>query len=366
MRASLGNERLWAFEEELDERAGQQQQQQKVVLGVDGGGTCTTCVCVAAPPPTNGDNLPYLSRVETGCSNYNSVGVEAARRAIEESMASALKQAQVPRSAVLSVCLAAAGVDRQLDIDAYRAWMSEVFPQDVEIFVQNDSVAALVSGTAGKLYGCVLVSGTGTIAVGFNEAGKFARASGGGPLLGDQGSGYAIASQALTAVMRAEDGRGPPTSLTGAILKRLNLSSAEDLIGWVYEDTSWARVSALVPVVKSCARDGDTVARGLLENSVSELACSVKAVVKALGLDGRDGRNSFPFVMVGGVLENDNGWDLRRPLVNKILGMFPGAQPIISKLEPALGSAMLAWSRYEDRHSKTAQPTTEHGALGIV
>lgn len=46
-------------------------------------------------------------------------------------------------------------------------------------------------------------------------------------------------------------------------------------------------MSALVPVVKSCARDGDTVARGLLENSVSELACSVKAVVKALGLDGR-------------------------------------------------------------------------------
>ena len=44
-------------------------------------------------------------------------------------------------------------------------------------------------------------------------------------------SGYAIASQALAAVMRAEDGRGPKTSLTGAILKKLNLSSAEDLIG---------------------------------------------------------------------------------------------------------------------------------------
>lgn len=44
-------------------------------------------------------------------------------------------------------------------------------------------------------------------------------------------SGYAIASQALAAVMRAEDGRGPKTSLTGAILKELKLSSAEDLIG---------------------------------------------------------------------------------------------------------------------------------------
>lgn len=63
----------------------------------------------------------------------------------------------------------------------------KIFPEDVEIFVQNDAVAALASGSAGRLYGCVLVAGTGTIAIGFNEDGKFARASGGGPLLGDQG-----------------------------------------------------------------------------------------------------------------------------------------------------------------------------------
>lgn len=49
--------------------------------------------------------------------------MDAARRAIEESMAGALRKARVPRSGVLSVCLAAAGVDRQSDIDSYRMWM---------------------------------------------------------------------------------------------------------------------------------------------------------------------------------------------------------------------------------------------------
>lgn len=63
----------------------------------------------------------------------------------------------------------------------------KIFPEDVEIFVQNDAIAALASGSDGKLCGCVLVAGTGTIALGFNSSGKFARASGGGPLLGDQG-----------------------------------------------------------------------------------------------------------------------------------------------------------------------------------
>ncbi|KAG0625866.1 hypothetical protein M758_2G085400 [Ceratodon purpureus] len=350
---AVDRDRLWEFESRVDGGGGGERR--KVVLGVDGGGTCTACVCVAAPlPASRGDELPFLSRVETGCSNYNSVGVEAARRAIEESMAGALKKAQVPRSAVLSVCLAAAGVDRQSDIDSYRMWIRKIFPEDVEIFVQNDAVAALASGSAGKLYGCVLVSGTGTIALGFNEDGKFARASGGGPLLGDQGSGYSIASQALAAVMRAEDGRGPKTSLTGAILKKLNLSTSEDLIGWVYEDTSWARVSALVPVVKACAQDNDIVAIELLEGAVSELANSVQAVVRTLNLHGRDGRKAFPFVMVGGVLDYENGWDIRKPLIKKVLELFPGAQPTVPKLEPALGSAMLAWSRYSDRLTKDA------------
>jgi N-acetylglucosamine kinase-like BadF-type ATPase len=46
-------------------------------------------------------------------------------------------------------------------------------------------------------------------------------------------------------------------------------------------------VSALVPVVKACAQDGDTVAIELLECAVSELANSVQAVVRSLNLHGR-------------------------------------------------------------------------------
>jgi len=44
-------------------------------------------------------------------------------------------------------------------------------------------------------------------------------------------SGYGIAAQALTAVVRAHDGRGPPTLLTSNILNKLGLSSPDELIG---------------------------------------------------------------------------------------------------------------------------------------
>ena len=44
-------------------------------------------------------------------------------------------------------------------------------------------------------------------------------------------------------------------------------------------DPSWSRVAALVPVVVSCAEADDEVANRILQDSVEELALSVKAVV---------------------------------------------------------------------------------------
>jgi len=62
-----------------------------------------------------------------------------------------------------------------------------IFPNDVKCSVHNDAVAAMASGTMGKLHGCVLIAGTGTIAYGYTEDGREARASGAGPILGDWG-----------------------------------------------------------------------------------------------------------------------------------------------------------------------------------
>lgn len=63
----------------------------------------------------------------------------------------------------------------------------DMFPSHVKVYVQNDAIVALASGTMGKLHGCVLIAGTGCIAYGFDEDGREARASGAGPILGDWG-----------------------------------------------------------------------------------------------------------------------------------------------------------------------------------
>ncbi|CAN6573958.1 unnamed protein product [Malus baccata var. baccata] len=269
-------------------------------------------------------------------------------------MAEALAKSGSNRSAVRAVCLAVSGVNHPTDQQRILDWMRDIFPSHVRLYVQNDAVAALACGTLGKLHGCVLIAGTGTIAYGFTEDGREARAAGAGPTLGDWGSGYGIAAQALTAVVRANDGRGPDTKLTSSIVEELGLSSPDELIGWTYADPSWARIAALVPVVVSCAEAGDEVANNILFDSVQELGLSVKAVVQRLGLCGPEGKDSFPLVMVGGVLEANKGWDIGKEVIKCISKDYPGAVPIRPKVEPAVGAALLAWNFYMNESLKEA------------
>ncbi|GLJ40877.1 hypothetical protein SUGI_0845630 [Cryptomeria japonica] len=349
---STNGKEIWGFELKLGA------QNTKVLLGLDGGTTSTVCVCTPVPSRNEQvpDPLPLLARAIGGCSNHNSVGETEARQEMEEVMAEALKMAGCGRLAVRAVCVAVSGVNHMSDQHRMTQWLREIFPGEVQLYVHNDAVAALASGTSGKLHGCVLIAGTGSIAYGFTEDGREARAAGAGPVLGDWGSGYGISAQALTAVIRAHDGRGRPTSLTSAILQKLKLSTPDEVIGWTYADPSWARIAALVPVVKACAAAGDEVAKSVLLKAIQELAESIRAVVQRLNLCGKDGREAFPLVMVGGVLETDNGWDMGKEVVGYISKEFPGVLPIQPKVEPAVGAAMLAWNCYLKERLENSTP----------
>uniref|UniRef100_A0A166EUP3 N-acetyl-D-glucosamine kinase n=1 Tax=Daucus carota subsp. sativus TaxID=79200 RepID=A0A166EUP3_DAUCS len=302
-----------------------------VVLGLDGGTTSTICVCMQFHPQLV-DPLPILGRAVAGCSNHNSVGETAARDTLVQVMTEALSKSGSKKSAVRAVCLGVSGVNHPNDQERILNWLRNIFPSHVKLYVQNDAVAALASGTMGKLHGCVLIAGTGSISYGFTEDGREARAAGGGPVLGDWGSGYGIAAKALTAVIRAHDGRDSQTMLTDSILQHLGLPSPDELIGWTYADPSWARIAALVPVVVSSAEAGDEIAQQILNDAVQELALTVTAVVKRLGMAGEDGNLHFPIVMVGGVLEANKSWDIAKEVITCILKTYPGATPVRPKL----------------------------------
>ena len=106
-------------------------------------------------------------------------------------------------------------------------------------------------GALGDRAGLLILSGTGSIVVGHDGRGRWARGGGLGPLLGDEGSGFWLGREWLRA--RAET----------SYLAVRSLVTASDAV---------ARVAAVAPVVMRRARRGDRRARAIVTAGQAHLA----------------------------------------------------------------------------------------------
>ena len=188
-----------------------------------------------------------VGRGVAGPSNKNSVGEQAAISSFLHAVASALQEAGRDAKEVSCFVLSMAGVDTEADAVFWQHVCTEHYPA-ARAVVENDSVAALCSGTNGVLCGIVVISGTGSIGMGAASAtSPKLRVGGMGPMLGDGGNGYSIGLAALGAAVKASDARGPSTPLLQMILEKFNLDNVDGLLGLAYGPTaklsSWDEVA---------------------------------------------------------------------------------------------------------------------------
>eukprot|EP01100_Stratorugosa_tubuloviscum_P012513 TRINITY_DN596_c0_g1_i1.p2 TRINITY_DN596_c0_g1~~TRINITY_DN596_c0_g1_i1.p2 ORF type:complete len:315 (-),score=144.67 TRINITY_DN596_c0_g1_i1:63-1007(-) len=308
----------------------------KIWIGVDGGGTKTIGCCIDSENKMIGIAI-------TGSTNQNSVGLESAKQELQQAILKAIQNANRSFEDVVGICLGISGVDREQDIQTVKNWIFELFNStNLKIKIVNDGVVALAAGTDGILFGVVVISGTGTISLGFNHQQQTCRASGWGGLLGDEGSGYAIAAQALKAIVNQEDGIGPKTSMTEKMFEAIGITNAQDLIPWAYKDTAWNRFAALFPVVETCAKEGDIIANQILDDAANGLFNSICAVVTRLQLQNEP---SFPIVLAGGILTHDDSPVAKR-LILKLQNKYQNSQIKLQNLEAHNAAALLAFNSF--------------------
>src|SRR5437870_10520855 len=165
----------------------------KYFLGVDGGASKTAALVIDENGKSLGNGL-------AGPSNHLRVGIETAARNIERAVNKALVSANVGSREIAWTYCGIAGADhpahRQEVVDS----LSVFFPRG-NFTVDNDARIAL-SGAIGFGAGVVVIAGTGSVCIGRNEAGDEARAGGWGPTIGDEGSGFGIARNGLSAIVR--------------------------------------------------------------------------------------------------------------------------------------------------------------------
>src|SRR5439155_36581 len=193
------------------------------VLGVDAGGTKTVCLLAD-------EHGTIVCEARGAGANLHAAGELAVEKVLHEVMEEAIGDRPIAPAAI---CLGIAGVDRQDEAQIVRAIMRRIGYKS-RVLVVNDALIALVSGARDQP-GIVIIAGTGSIVYGRNPAGEAARAGGWGHMIGDEGSGYWIGREALAAIMRAGDGRGPSTALAPEILAHFNVADVSRLPRIVYD-----------------------------------------------------------------------------------------------------------------------------------
>jgi glucosamine kinase len=158
-----------------------------------------------------------------------------------------------------------------------------------QLVVTGDERIAL-AGAFPHGEGIVVISGTGTIALGRNRAGRHHRCAGWGWLLDGAGSAMDIGRDALSLSLRMADGRHPDGPLRQALWQALGLElehpqSPQQIKARVVQPTFGpAGFAALAPVVEQQAAAGDVLALGILQRNGQALVEMVVAVATRLEL----------------------------------------------------------------------------------
>jgi N-acetylglucosamine kinase-like BadF-type ATPase len=307
--------------------------QTDLIIGVDGGGTKTVAWIAPLDDPSN---TRVLGRGQAGPGNPRAAGFETAEANIAAAIEAAFADAKLPKATAAAACFGLAGAGREIEQQRIESWAKEAGIAHV-VRVCGDAEPILAAASPASR-GVALICGTGSLAWGRNIAGEVARSGGWGYLLGDEGSGYAIALVGLTAAVRAADGRGQPTKLLDRLMQALGAAAPQALVEQVYApDMTRERLADLCKIVFDLA-PVDPVARVIIETAAEQLAEMVVALCHRLGL--RDGE--YALALAGGVILNQ---PLLRSQLNERLelkSLSPGSVWLVE--EPVRGAVALARS----------------------
>jgi N-acetylglucosamine kinase-like BadF-type ATPase len=305
---------------------------QRVVVAVDGGGSKTDVVALTL-------DGHLVSSVRGGGSNPQMLGLEPAIRIIGDLVEQVLS-AVVPRR-LKRICIYLAGLDLPAEFEAFAgALAAEPWARSEGALppsAANDLFALLRTGTS-EANAVAVVCGTGINALGVRADGATARFPSLGTISGDWGGGAFLGTEALWHAARAEDGRGPKTSLARLVPETFGLPSVAAVAEAVHLGQIAERaLASLCPVVFTAARAGDEVAGSIVDRQAEEVVLLVGAAVRRLELL----ETPIPVVLGGGVLAANDP----RLIAGIKAGLARTAPRAVSRVvsaNPIVGAGLLA------------------------
>jgi N-acetylglucosamine kinase-like BadF-type ATPase len=265
-------------------------------LGFDGGGTKTECVIAGA-------DGRILGSATDGPSNPLRAGYARAWFSLSEAADILLARQKITSNDIRGICAGIGGAGRASTVRRLSSFFERSFP-NAEVEVTTDLEIAL-EAAFGSGEGIILIAGTGSSVIGRDSRGHRAHAGGKGPWFSDEGSAYDIGRGAVSAVLLADENRGPATALSQRLFPHLQSHDWNGVLDQVSKSPD-AVFPHVFPLVAELAESGDTVSREILSNAAKSLAALVASVAQKLGWQGEApsanaGQKSVPVAMVGGM-----------------------------------------------------------------
>lgn len=298
------------------------------MIGVDGGGTGTIAVLTE-------EDGTILHSVTGPASNYHKVGRDYAQDALHQVVNDLLNGVGKSLNDCTIAVFGIAGLNNAADQALYQAMMKPL-GLGGEVIMENDIVIAWAAATACQP-GTVVIAGTGASAFGVNGKGARHKTLGWDYLLGDQGSGYWVGLEALKAAIKVWDGRIEKSLILQAMIDHYQLKSADDMLVLAYSPQfGKPEIASFGRVVAACADAGDTIAQDILRRAGEELAQSVVAVIKRLGMEN----DEFVCGLVGGTFRA--GPHLLTPFTSGVHAVAPKATVEPVRFPPVIGAILMA------------------------
>ena len=257
-------------------------------LGIDGGGTKTT----AAVSDDNG-RIIYKSVGKT--VNFYSVGMEKARENLADIMNDIYEN--IGDVIFKSVFVGCSALDNEADTGLTDTLCSGIIKSE-KIKMNSDVYVALFSGDC-TVPRCVVICGTGSMAAGIDADNKITVKGGWGHMIGDGGSAYSIAVNALAEAVNLYDENRKDEPLVKIAKDFFKTDDLRKIIDAVYsEETTKDKLADFAKLVSYECEKGEKFSSEILSDECNKLLRTVYSLSEEM-------KECEILYLYGGVFQNN-------------------------------------------------------------
>ena len=244
-------------------------------LGIDGGGIRTTAIVA-------NEKGKVLAKTVGGSIDYKTIGLTAARNNLKNIVNELLSKTE--EKTFKCACIGSTALNGRAGSKETLNLTTNIV--EAENIIMDSSIFTAMECMLDSGPCALVICGIDSMVAARTAKGKMLKAGGWGYLLGNEGSGYSIAIDAICYSLRAYEGSEAPTALLKEMLDFFDAFTPSELKDRFFDPvTQRDKISAFTSRVFSCASAGDKTAIEIIAKHAKLIAATTKSLIKDFPAD---------------------------------------------------------------------------------